>query len=57
MTYVEPMAVVDSRDDLLEVTGCLVWIQSALRDEVVEELPSFYVLENKVTVSPSVTTP
>ena len=38
---VEAVAVVYTSNDLLKVPAGLVWVQSALRDEIVKELAAF----------------
>jgi hypothetical protein len=47
MTDVEPMAVVDPVDDLLEVPQRLGRGQTTARDEIVKQLPALDVLQDQ----------
>lgn len=49
MANVEAMAVVDSKDNLLEIVQCLGWWKSSSTDQVVEELASSNILNNEVS--------
>ena len=50
VTNVESVAVVDSIDDLQKVRGGLVFLQTALFDQIVKQLAALNVFQNEISV-------